>query len=124
MESIKKASLKRTPLKPGQALETKKPLAGPTKRISKRSKKTQKFYEEFRIPFVIQFLEEHPYCEIRWDENCQGEAIDVDEIKLRSRGGAKVPQDGDPSNFQSSCRYCHEQKTTHPAEAKSRGLTK
>ena len=111
-------------LKVNTPLTTKKPLPSPTKGIKKRSDRTQLFYDEQRIPFVKRFLESHPYCQIRWDDQCQGIAVDVDEIKLRSRGGGKVPKNGDESNFLATCRICHTQKTVNPAEAKRRGFTK
>lgn len=111
-------------LKSSSTLSSSSSLGGGGK-IAPRSKKMQKLYEESRIPFVISFLEEHPYCQIRWDDQCQGVAVDVDEIKLRSQGGAKVPKSGEDTSkqFLATCRHCHIQKTSNPAEAKRRGFT-
>jgi hypothetical protein len=126
MTLLRRSPLKiKTRLAPGnKPLETKKPLPSGTKPVKKRSSRMQRFYEEERIPFVIEFLADHPLCEIRWDDGCQGIAVDVDEIKLRSRERILVPKNRDFSNFQSTCRHCHIQKTSNPAEAKRRGLTR
>lgn len=58
-------------------------------------------------------------CEIRWDDNCTGLAVDVDEIKARSAGGSIT----DPANVQLGCRHCHDMKHAHPTESRRRGLT-
>lgn len=58
-------------------------------------------------------------CEIRWDDQCTGLAVDADEIKARSAGGSPV----DPANVQLGCRHCHDMKHAHPTEARRRGLT-
>jgi 5-methylcytosine-specific restriction endonuclease McrA len=68
---------------------------------------------------VQRLLEERPVCEIRWDEHCTGESVDVDEIMGRGVGGSIM----DESNLQTTCRSCHHQKTIHPAEAVRRGFT-
>jgi hypothetical protein len=121
-----RGSLERTPfsksnlttsLDPSKA---KSPLKKGGKRIRARSEKTQRFYEEERIPFVKKFLSEHPNCEARL-RGCQGESVDVDEIKLRSRGGDLVPT-GEESNFRAVCRTCHSLITSRDPEAKSKGL--
>lgn len=82
-----------------------------------------KFYEEERIPFVVKFLSEHPTCEARL-RGCGGESVDVDEIKLRSQGGALVPVGDDDSNFRAVCRSCHTLITIRDQEAKEKGFVK
>lgn len=88
-----------------------------TTRLKARSKKTALVYEE-RRPLVASLLETRPWCEIRWDDGCQGRAVDVDEIKPRGRGGSIL----DPSNLQTACRYCHDRKHAEPEEAVARGV--
>ena len=102
----------------------KKPLPSPTKRIKKRSEKTQKFYGEERIPFVIDFLARYPKCQVQWDGGCQVASVDVHEVSLRSRGGNLVPIDGDESNFLAVCRYCHRMIDMNKAEATAKGFIK
>jgi len=85
-----------------------------------RSKKAEKQHREERLPLLKHMDEERPWCEIRWDEGCQGRAVDVDEIQGRGAGGSHV----DIENVQSTCRYCHDKKHQNPAEAKARGFTR
>jgi len=101
---------RRTPLESSKPLERHTP-------IKQRSGKTAKRYK-LRAPLVAQLLEERPWCEIRWDDGCQGRAVDVDEILSRGRGGDFL----DPANCQTTCRYCHDKKHTEPAEAIDRGV--
>lgn len=103
---------------------TKKKEPRPQKRIRARSKKTQVFYEEERIPFVIKFLEEHPICEVHWNDECQGASVDVHEVQLRSRGGNKVPKEGETGQFLAVCRICHHYVTINPKQATARGFIK
>ena len=91
------------------------------KRLPQRSKKTAEFYENERIPFVIKFIAENPYCQARL-RGCQGKSVDVDEIRLRSLGGNLVPVDGDESNFRAVCRTCHSLITDRDPEAEEKGL--
>ena len=119
-------TLKRTPLQQGVGLSRGEGLKkGPplvsNKRLPQRSKKTAEFYVKERIPFVIKFLAEHPWCEARL-RGCQGESVDVDEIRPRSRGGNLVPVDGDESNFRAVCRTCHTLITDRDPEAEEKGL--
>lgn len=111
---MKKTPLARkTPLKAGNALTRKAPLRA-------RSRKTAALYRGVRGPLVAQLLTDRPCCEIRWDDQCQGRAVDVDEIQGRGVGGSIT----DPANLQTTCRHCHGQKHDNPAEAKRRGLTR
>ena len=64
-------------------------------------------------------LAAHPVCQIRWDQRCTYWAVDVDEILSRAQGGDIL----DPANTQTACRWCHDQKHAHPAEAVRRGFT-
>jgi hypothetical protein len=59
-----------------------------------------------------------PLCAIRWGPGCTGLADDLDEILSRGRGGSIT----DAANTTPGCRWCHTQKTEHPAEAEARGL--
>jgi hypothetical protein len=86
--------------------------------VRARSAKQARAYVQ-RRRLVADLLERRPWCEIRWDARCQGRAVDVDEIRGRGVGGDFL----DESNCQTTCRYCHDMKHAHPAEAVRRGVT-
>jgi hypothetical protein len=88
-----------------------------TKRLKARSDKTQKWYAEERIPFVISFLGEHPRCKARW-EGCSGVATEVNELVLRSRGGSAVEEE----NCVGLCHACHLLITQNPKRAHETGF--
>jgi hypothetical protein len=88
-----------------------------TGRLRPRSKKTEAKYRARRV-LVADLLEQRPWCEIRWDDRCQGRAVDVDEILSRGRGGDYC----DPDNCQTTCRNCHSAKHGYPLEAVARGV--
>lgn len=83
-----------------------------------RSKKQVAVYIA-RRKLVAALLEEQPWCSIRWDSNCEGRAVEVDERLARSAGGSIL----DPANCQVTCRHCHQRKHANPAEAVARGFT-
>lgn len=92
--------LKRTPLKP-------------------RSEKTQRRYDEERIPLVIATLRENPLCEICW----RRKSTDCHEKRSRGRtGGVHGDAWLDPDNIMALCRRCHDWVTTHPEEAEELGF--
>lgn len=105
--------LRRTPLTGGGFMARGKPLAP-------RSQKRAREMRDKRVPLVAALLAERPWCEVRWDEGCQGRAVDVDEVLSRGRGGDYL----DEANCQTACRHCHDMKTRHPAEAEARGLSR
>jgi hypothetical protein len=126
------------PLVPHKSLSAKK-------RLKARSVKMQKLYEEERIPFVIDFLERHPWCVFmlwtmpttieesphlgtvtRNAGRCTKRAVDVHEILPRGRGGNIVPLDGqdEDKQFLGLCREHHSYITTHPAFAKAKGYSR
>ena len=72
-----------------------------------------------RAELVRSLLEERPWCEVRWDDRCEGRAVDVDERLSRAQGGSIL----DPDNCQTACRYCHTAKHLNPDEAAARDLT-
>jgi hypothetical protein len=122
----KKPLTTKKPLRGGGQLRTKKGLTQSTplvakKRLKPRSDKMQRAYEE-RRPFVKDFLEKKPYCEVQWDSNCQGASVDVHETMFRSHGGAIVGDD--PTQFVATCRYCHGMIHDNPEEAHKRGFRK
>ena len=86
--------------------------------IPPRSAKTARVYRATRIPLVVEILAEHPYCQIRFDENCTGRATTVHEIKKRSRGGSTT----DKRNCLSACQSCNEAVENFPIEAHARGF--
>jgi 5-methylcytosine-specific restriction endonuclease McrA len=94
-----------------------KPLTSKTP-IKPRSKKMQAKYR-IRRPLVAELLAERPWCEIRWDDGCQGRAVDVDEILSRARSGDFL----DPDNCQTTCRHCHDRKHDKSLEAVERGVS-
>jgi 5-methylcytosine-specific restriction endonuclease McrA len=102
------------PLQRGQALERHTELERRT-RLKARSPKTERKYRVRRV-LVATLLEDRPWCEIRWDDRCQGRAVDVDEVLSRGRGGDYC----DPDNCQTACRPCHAAKHNYPIEAVSR----
>jgi hypothetical protein len=61
---------------------------------------------------------DRPLCAIRWGSGCTRWADDLDEILSRGRGGSIT----DAANTTPGCRWCHTQKTGHPAEAEERGF--
>lgn len=84
--------------------------------------RSDKMVAKYRLrrPLVARLLEERPWCEIRWDENCTGRAVDVDEIQSRAALGSIL----DEANLQMGCRSCHRMKHDHPEEARERDLTR
>lgn len=72
-----------------------------------------------RRALVAQMLDDRPFCEIQWDDRCEGLAVEVDELLGRGVGGSFLAED----NCQTTCRYCHRQKHLNPAEAVRRGFT-
>ena len=119
---------------------------GSRKRLKARSSKMQKKYEEERIPFVIDFLERHPWCVFRlWchpttleespplhtgmlrnTTHCAKRSVDVHEIFPRARGGNIVPIEGqnEDDQFAGLCREHHTFVTTHPKFAKAKGYSR
>lgn len=83
-----------------------------------RSRKTERAYV-LRRQLVASLLTERPWCEIRWDANCQGRSVDVDELLGRGVGGDFLDLD----NCQTTCRHCHDKKQQNPDEAELRGYT-
>lgn len=101
-----------TPLKTGSGLRRLTEL----RRVSKKRAKEGRE----RRALVVALLAERPWCEIRWDENCQGRAVDVDEIRSRARGGDFL----NPADCQTAYRYCHDRKHAEPTEAVRRGVAR
>jgi 5-methylcytosine-specific restriction endonuclease McrA len=87
--------------------------------LRRRSAKTRIAYVA-RARLVAGMLAERPWCEIRWDDGCQGRAVDVDEVLGRGVGGSIL----DEANCQTTCRHCHDRKHNQPTEAVRRGLTR
>lgn len=72
-------------------------------RLRPRSEKTEKFYREERIPFVISILESRPLC-----ERCQAkESTEVHEKLSRGRSGSSQASLVDPENVMALCHDCH-----------------
>ncbi|PRX90670.1 HNH endonuclease [Allonocardiopsis opalescens] len=85
--------------------------------LAPRSAKQTALYVARRL-LVRRLLEERPWCEIQWDDRCQGRSVDADEIVLRSQGGSIL----DEANLQTACRACHDAKHAHPNAAEARGV--
>lgn len=81
--------------------------------MRRRSKKTQRVYEEERIPLVQELLSKHPSCSARL-KGCTRRATQVHEVKSRGRGGSIV----NPENCVTLCDSCHRYITAHPKWAK------
>ena len=62
----------------------------------------------------------HPNCEIMWDDLCSMQTTEVDHVINRKHLTAE--QFLDERNWQGACHHCHHMKTTHPDEARERGL--
>lgn len=94
---------------------------GPLRRLTplRAQSKRRKAEAVVRRALVAQMLLDRPFCEIQWDDRCQGLAVDVDELLGRGVGGSFLRED----NCQTACRYCHERKHANPAEAVRRGFT-
>jgi hypothetical protein len=114
------------PLRGGGLLRSRKPLQqrkalSSKTRLKPRSKKMEDAYVE-RREFVKKFLTDNPYCQVRWDFNCQITSIDVHETMFRSHGGEIVGDD--PTQFIATCRYCHGMIHDNPLEAHEKGFRK
>jgi hypothetical protein len=83
--------------------------------LKPRSAKNAARYR-IRGPLVGALLEAHPWCAIRWDDDCQGRSVDVHEPGMRCRGADIC----DPAQCVVSCRHCHDQVHANPAEATKR----
>lgn len=93
-------------------------MVSPGRPLRFRSKKQAAVYIH-RRRLVAALLEEQPWCQIRWDDRCEGKADQVDERLARSAGGSIL----DPANCQTCCGHCHRMKHANPAEAVARGFT-
>lgn len=81
--------------------------------LPQRSEKTERVYREGRRPLVARLLAARPWCEIRWDEGCAGQATDVHEPGMRSRGADIT----DPGQCVTACRHCHDRVHASPEAA-------
>ena len=86
-------------------------------RLRPRSAKQAAVYRDHRVPLVKELLTVRPWCEIRWDSECQGWAVQVHEPRKRSQGADIC----DPAECVTTCRHCHRQVHGNPAEAARRG---
>lgn len=86
--------------------------------IPVRSAKTITHYRTERVPFVVEMLEEFPFCQLRFDDNCTVVATCVHELRKKSQGGS----DTDRANCKTSCGYCNGAVEDHPTEAHERGF--
>ena len=119
---LKQTPIKRTPMKRNASTLKTTKLPQPKRGLRQRSKKMEKRYREERVPFVKDFLERNPLCQIRWDFGCQLRATQVHEVLPQGRGGNAVPIEGNEENFKSTCGYCHRLLTDNDAEATERGF--
>lgn len=87
-------------------------------RLPMRSAKMSTHYRTERVPFVVEMLEEFPFCQLRFDENCTIVATCVHELRKKSQGGS----DTDRANCKTSCAYCNGAVEDHPIEAHERGF--
>jgi len=88
-----------------------------TKGLQPRSKKTAEVYRTRRAPLVAELLQSRPWCEIRWDDDCQARSTQVHEPEKRSKGADIT----DPEACVTACAHCHRQVHLNPAEAERRG---
>lgn len=109
----------RKPLQRKTPLKAKQPWNPERKPLRKRSKKMSAIYVE-RRRLVASILESRRICEAQWDERCTRISVDVHEILPRSQGGRIIG--GEPNEYLSVCRWCHDQIETHPKEAHERGF--
>ena len=116
----KKGLVSRAPLVIRSALKAKSGLTA-HKALKPRSDRMKKIYEERRT-FVEEMLKKFPVCQVYWNEECFGVAVDVHEVKARSAGG-KIVGDS-PNNYKTVCRYCHTMIGQYPQEAWRRGFVK
>jgi 5-methylcytosine-specific restriction endonuclease McrA len=85
-----------------------------------RSKKTERVYRTQRRELVRSMLEEHPQCQIAWDQTCTRQATTVHELLKRSRGGSITDRD----NCITACTFCNGAVEDYPIEAHLRGFAK
>lgn len=87
--------------------------------LRRRSLKTQRRYEEERIPLVIKTLQDKPWCEICWRRRSE----DCHEKRTRGRTGGVHGEDWlDPDNIMALCRPCHRWVTVNVKEAEELGF--
>lgn len=86
------------------------------KQVSSKQAKINRQYKKQRDAYLL----EHQFCVMQWDENCQGEATQVDHKVGR---GVRKDLELDEQYWQACCHYCHHKKTVNPEEAHERGLT-
>lgn len=86
--------------------------------IPQRSAKLAAIHRTMYKPFVVKVLEERPWCEVKFDENCTGRATGLHHLRKRSQGGGLT----DPANVLASCSYCNGAIEDNPIEAHERGF--
>ena len=112
--------MKRTPLK------SNKPLSRGSSTLKRtplkyRSDKTQKLYQEKRIPFVIYLLDKYPKCQICLTRK----SIDIHEVQSRGRTGGVNSQEWlEEDNCLAICRVCHNKIGEMPKWAEEMGYLK
>ena len=119
---MKRTAFARKPAE-GRHAARSKPLAragqlARTAGLKARSPKMAKAYRTKRVPLVAAMLAEQPWCQIQWDEGCQGRSADIHELLSRGRGGSITAE----ANCIAGCRHCHDAVTQNPAEAEARGF--
>ena len=99
--------MKRTPLKRGGPLKrgpsSGLKRGGPIKPKSVKRQKANREYLELRREFLFA----NPICFYRFDM-CTGTATDIDHIVPRGLAPGRV---NDPTNWNQSCRACHQHRT-------------
>ncbi len=95
-------------------------------RIRRRSKKTERFYRDERVPLTKRMLEDDTFCELgrAWVlvdptySDCQLHAIGLHELRKRSAGGSLT----NPANLRRTCGPCNSRVEDSPDLAHEAGI--
>lgn len=104
---------RRTPMPRGKGFSSSSapPPATSLRRTSARKAAEQRARRELA-------QRNHGPVRCQWPGGCVSEAVDQDELLMRSRGGSAT----DPDNIVLLCRAHHDWKHQHPTQAQAMGL--
>lgn len=95
--------------------KTKKPGRPKIRKIAKKRAKELRQYS----PIRRKFLQQHPMCELRIDEDCTDVSTEVHHAAGRENGRLLKEED-----FKAACRHCHQVATKKSKEAIAAGHSK
>jgi len=90
-----------------------------SKPLKRQSDKQAAELRKYRV-WRKEALARRPNCELRWSLDCLGKATEVNHIWKQSQGAPLIPRS--ESDWNATCRPCHERIDQYPQEAKDRGF--